>query len=83
MIEWPVLGTSWSIVPSLFTSETPSDLRPETKASTGVPEAEGLSDGPAVAVALAEALGDDVIVGLALGVGLATVLPPVLRMKRK
>ena len=79
----PVLGTSWSSVPSVFTSEMPSVLRPETKASTGVPEAEGLGDGLAVALALAVALGEDVGVGVALGVGLATVLPPVSRMKRK
>ena len=70
-------------MPSSFIIERPSIFLPETKASTGVPEAEGLGDGLAVAVVLAEALGEDVSVGVALGVGLATVLPPVSRMKRK
>jgi hypothetical protein len=79
----PVLGTSWATVPSVFASEMPSDFRPETKASTGVPEGEALGDGLAVAEVLTLGLGEDRGVGVALGVGLAVVLPPVSRMKRK
>ena len=73
----PVLGTSSAAVPSWFTIEMPSALAPETKASTGVPEEDGLGDDPAVVLEPGEA--SDV----GVGVGLAAVLLPLPRMKRK